>query len=159
MVERQLRMADTSRSATFPANFGRWRYRYDCREAAIASLRYSKDDDYRAQKCRKCRCLLIRRVGFTLIRSNNRWKKREKQLRRAIAKMEPTRKLQEAAESVRLAQLLVLKAELELIRYSEVAHSERMRKIEHSKRASTIERKRDFWQTITIEAILIQYAI
>jgi hypothetical protein len=55
-------------------NFGRWRYRYDCREAAIASLRYTKDDDYRAQKCRECRCLLIRRVGFTLIRSNNRWK-------------------------------------------------------------------------------------
>jgi hypothetical protein len=34
-----------------------------------------------------------------------------------------------------------------------------MRKIEHSKRASSIERKRDFCQTITIEAILIQYAI
>jgi hypothetical protein len=85
--------------------------------------------------------------------------KREKQLRRAIAKMESAQKLQEAAESVRSAQLLVLKAELELIRYSEVAHSERMRKIEYSKRASSIERKRDYWQTITVEAILIQYAI
>jgi hypothetical protein len=41
--------------------------------------------------------------------------KREKQFRRAIAKMEPTQKLQETAELVRLAQLLVLKAELELI--------------------------------------------
>lgn len=85
--------------------------------------------------------------------------KREKQLRRAIAKMGPPQKLQEAAESVRLAQLLVLKAELELIRYSEVAHSERMRKIEYTKRTSSIERKRDYWQSITVEAILIQYAI
>ena len=85
--------------------------------------------------------------------------KREKQLRRAIAKMEPAQKLQEVAEAVRLAQLLVLKAELELIRYSEVAYSQRMRKIEHSKRASSIERKRDYWQSISIEAILIQYAI
>jgi hypothetical protein len=84
--------------------------------------------------------------------------KREKQLRRAIGRMEPTQKLQEAAESVRLAQLLVLKAEQELIRYSEVAHSERVRKIEHSKRASGIKRKRDYWETITVEAILVQYS-
>jgi hypothetical protein len=84
--------------------------------------------------------------------------KRENQLRRAIGRMEPTQKLQEAAESVRLAQLLVLKAEQELIRYSEVAHSERMRKIEYSKRASSIERKRDYWETITVEAILVQYS-
>jgi hypothetical protein len=85
--------------------------------------------------------------------------KRVKQLRRAIVKMEPAQKLQEATEAVRLAQLLVLKAELELIRYSEVAHFERMRKIEHPKRASSIERKRDYWQTITVEAILMEYAI
>ena len=84
--------------------------------------------------------------------------KRVKQLQRAIAKMEPARKLQEAAEAVRAAQLLVLKAELELIRYSEVAHSERMRRIEHAKRMKSIERKREYWQTITVEAILVQYA-
>src|SRR5258708_6078904 len=85
--------------------------------------------------------------------------KRENQLRRVIARMEPAQKLQDAAELVRLAKLLVLKAELELIRYSEVAHAQRLRKIEYSKRASSIERKRDYWQTITVEAILIQYAI
>jgi hypothetical protein len=76
-----------------------------------------------------------------------------------MVKLEPARKLQEAAESVRSAQLLVLKAELELVRYSEVAFSERMRKIQYSKRVRSIERKRDYWQTITVEAILIQYSI
>jgi hypothetical protein len=85
--------------------------------------------------------------------------KRVKQLQRSIAKMEPAGKLQEAAEAVRAAQLLVLKAELELIRYSEVAYSERMRRIEHAKRVKSIERKREYWQTITVEAILIQHAI
>src|SRR5580698_2232952 len=85
--------------------------------------------------------------------------KRAKRLLRAIAKMAPAQRLQEAAESVRSAQLLVLKADLELIRYSDVAHSERMRKREYSKRASSIERKRDYWQSITVESILVQYVI
>lgn len=85
--------------------------------------------------------------------------KRERQLRRAIVKMEPVRKLQEAAELVRSAQLLVLKAEFELIRYSEVGASVGMRKMDHSKRVASIERKRNYWETITVEAILLQYAI
>jgi hypothetical protein len=85
--------------------------------------------------------------------------RRESQLRRAIAKMEPVQKLQLVAEKVRAAQLLVCKAELELVRYSQEAHSERLRAIEHSKRVAKIERKRDLWQSITVEAILIEYAI
>jgi hypothetical protein len=45
--------------------------------------------------------------------------KREQRLRRAIAIMASVVKLQKAAEDVRAAQLLVLKAEFELIRYSD----------------------------------------
>lgn len=63
-----------------------------------------------------------------------------------------------AAEKVRSAQLLVCKAELELIRYSEGAHSERLRSIDLSKRMASIEHKRNHWQMITVEAILVQYA-
>jgi hypothetical protein len=84
--------------------------------------------------------------------------RRESQLRRAIAKMQPTQKLHAAAEKVRSAQLLVCKAELELIRYSEGAHSERLRSIDLSKRMASIEHKRNHWQMITVEAILVQYA-
>jgi hypothetical protein len=85
--------------------------------------------------------------------------KSESQLRRAIAKMQPTQRLHAAAEKVRSAQLLVYKAELELIRYSEVAYSERLRSVDLSKRMASIERKRNHWQTITVEAILVQYSI
>jgi hypothetical protein len=74
-------------------------------------------------------------------------------LRRAIAKMQPTQKLHAAAEKVRSAQLLVCKAELELIRYSEgtlrTPEEHRL-----SKRTASIERTRNHWQTITVEAIL-----
>jgi hypothetical protein len=47
--------------------------------------------------------------------------KRERKLRRAIDTMASVEKLQKAAEDVRTAQLLLAKAELELIRYSENA--------------------------------------
>jgi len=85
--------------------------------------------------------------------------KRESHLRRAIAKMQPTQKLHAAAENVRSAQLLVCKAELDLIRYSEAAFSERLTSIDLPKRIASIERKRNYWQTITVEAIPVRYAI
>jgi hypothetical protein len=75
--------------------------------------------------------------------------KREQKLRRAISIMAPAEKLQLAAEGVRSAQLLILKAELELIRYSADADA---------KRIKTIELKRDHWQSISVEAILVQYS-
>jgi hypothetical protein len=75
--------------------------------------------------------------------------KREKRLRRAIAIMEPVEKLQAAAEDVRAVQLLLLKAEFELIRYSEEPNAKRIR---------NIELKRNHWQTISVEAILVQYS-
>jgi hypothetical protein len=75
--------------------------------------------------------------------------KREKRMRRAIAKMESVEKLQAAAEDVRAAQLLLLKAEFELIRYSEEPNAKRIR---------NIELKHDHWQTISVEAILVRYS-
>lgn len=75
--------------------------------------------------------------------------KREQKLRRAIAAMAPVEKLQQAAEAVRAGQLLLLKAELELIRYSDAVNHRRIR---------NIEVKRDYWQTISVEAILVQYS-
>ncbi len=75
--------------------------------------------------------------------------KREQKLRRALGIMAPVEKLKLAAEGVRAAHLLLLKAELELIRYSEDADVRRIRKI---------ELKRDHWQSISVEAILVQYS-
>jgi hypothetical protein len=75
--------------------------------------------------------------------------KREQKLRRAIAAMAPVEKLQQAAEGVRASQLLLLKAEFELIRYSDAVNDRRIR---------NIELKRDYWQTISVEAILVQYS-
>ena len=76
-------------------------------------------------------------------------KKREQKLRRAISIMAPVAKLHVAAEGVRAAQLLLLKAELELIRYAEDADA---------KRIKNIEQRRDHWQTTSEEAILVQYS-
>lgn len=75
--------------------------------------------------------------------------KREQKLRRVIAAMAPISKLHLAAEGVRSAQLLLLKAESELIRYASDSNA---RQIEN------IERKREHWQSVSVEAILIQYA-
>jgi len=128
------------------------------KKAAIPSLRYTKAAIVRRRNAGSADAFSSTAWPSTVFAAAIAGKTRE-----AIAacnrEMGPPQKLQEAAESVRLAQLLVLKAELELIRYSEVAHSERMRKIEYTKRTSSIERKRDYWQSITVEAILIQYAI
>lgn len=76
--------------------------------------------------------------------------KRERKLRRAIATMAPLEKLQMAAEEVRAAQLLLAKAEFEFIRYSDDANARRIK---------NIELRRVHWQTISVEAILVQYSI
>jgi hypothetical protein len=76
--------------------------------------------------------------------------KRERQLRRALTLMAPVEKLHAAAEDVRASQLLVLKAEEELIRYSPETDSKRLK---------NIERKRDYWQSMSVEAILVQYGV
>jgi hypothetical protein len=76
--------------------------------------------------------------------------KRERQLRRAIAQMEPAEKLRKSAEYVRSAQLLKVRAQYELCRYTEDANS---------KRIKGIRRKRAHWQGISVEAILMLYAI
>jgi len=52
--------------------------------------------------------------------------KRERQLQRALAQMAPVHKLHAAAEHVRAAQLLVLKAHAENIRYSPTADPKRL---------------------------------
>ena len=75
--------------------------------------------------------------------------KRERKLRRAIAMMAPLEKLQMAAEEVRAAQLLLAKAESELIRYSDDANARRIK---------NIELRRAHWQTISVEAILVHYS-
>jgi hypothetical protein len=75
--------------------------------------------------------------------------KREQRLRRAIVMMASVEQLQKAAEGVRAAQLLLLKAEFELIRYSDAPSAKRIR---------NIKTKRDHWQKISVEAILMQYA-
>jgi hypothetical protein len=76
--------------------------------------------------------------------------KRERKLRRAIAMMAPVEKLRLAAEEVRAAQLFLLKAEFELIRYSDDVNARRIK---------NIELKRTHWQAISVEAILIQYSV
>jgi hypothetical protein len=78
----------------------------------------------------------------------NNLDKRERQLRRALALMSPVEKLHAAAESVRSAQLLVLKGYHEIVRYNVPTDSRRLK---------SIERKRAYWRTISAEAILIKY--
>ena len=63
--------------------------------------------------------------------------------------MAPVEKLRLAAEELRAAQLLLWKAEFEIIRYSDNVNAKRMR---------NIELKRTHWQTISVEAILVMYS-
>jgi hypothetical protein len=76
--------------------------------------------------------------------------KRELQLRQALALMAPVDKLHAAAEHVRKAQLLILKAHAENIRYAPDLDP---------KRLENIERQRSHWRAISVEAILVQYAV
>jgi hypothetical protein len=76
--------------------------------------------------------------------------KRERQLRRALALMAPVNKLHATAELVRSAQLLVLKAHAENVRYPPDADAKRM---------SNIDRQRSYWRAISVEAILLKYTV
>ena len=76
--------------------------------------------------------------------------KRERQLRTALALMAPVDKLHAAAEHVRKAQLLVMKAHAENIRYASDTDP---------KRLSNIERQRSHWRDMSVEAILVQYSV
>jgi hypothetical protein len=76
--------------------------------------------------------------------------KREAKLRRALASMAAVDKLHAAAELVRTAQLLALKAHAENIRYSPDVDP---------KRLNNIDREHAYWLAISVEAILIKYAV
>jgi hypothetical protein len=75
--------------------------------------------------------------------------KLEHQLRKSLALMAPTAKLQAAAELARSAQLLVLKAHAEGVRYSPDVDP---------KRLANIDNQLQYWRTISVEAILLAYA-
>ena len=64
--------------------------------------------------------------------------------------MAPVDKLHAAAEHVRSAQLLVLKAHAENVRYAPDTDLKRLR---------NIERQRSHWRAISVEAILVEYAV
>jgi hypothetical protein len=64
--------------------------------------------------------------------------------------MAPVEKLHAAAEHVRSAQLLVLKAHAENIRYAPDADPKRLK---------NIERQRSHWNAISVEAILVKYEV
>jgi hypothetical protein len=75
--------------------------------------------------------------------------KREQQLRHALSSGLASAKVSRAAENVRAAQLMILKAEQELIRYDpETA--------ERTRQLAAIERKRNTWQGMSVEAIVEQ---
>jgi hypothetical protein len=56
-----------------------------------------------------------------------------------------------AAENVRAAQLMILKAERELIRYDSETE-------ERTRQLGAIEKKRNTWQGMSVEAIVQQYS-
>ena len=77
--------------------------------------------------------------------------KREQRLRHAIAAGAVPERLRRAAESVRASQIAILKAEHELIRY----HPESE---ERSRHLASIEKRRQQWQSLSVESILQQYS-
>jgi hypothetical protein len=77
--------------------------------------------------------------------------KREEQLRHALSSGGTPGRVQRAAEKVRFAHLAVLKAEAELVRYHPATE-------ERSRHLASIEKKRGFWQDVTVEYIVQQYS-
>ena len=77
--------------------------------------------------------------------------KREQQLRHALSSGLASVKVSRAAENVRAAQLMILKAEQELIRYDSETE-------ERTRQLAAIEKKRNTWQGISVEAIVQQYS-
>lgn len=78
--------------------------------------------------------------------------KREQQLQHALSCGAAPERLHRAAENVRAAQLSVLKAEQELIRYEPESE-------ERSRHLASIEKKRDAWQSRPVESIIQQYSV
>ena len=77
--------------------------------------------------------------------------KREQQLRHALSSGLASVKVSRAAEKVRAAQLMILKAEQELIRYDSDTE-------ERTRQLAAIERKRNAWQGMSVEVIVQQYS-
>jgi hypothetical protein len=77
--------------------------------------------------------------------------KREQQLRHALSSRLSSSKVNRAAENVRAAQLMILKAEQELIRYDSEAE-------EKTRQLAAIEKKRNVWQVMPVEAIVQRYS-
>jgi len=77
--------------------------------------------------------------------------KREEQLRHALSSGLASVKVRRAAENVRAAQLMILKAEQELLRYDSETE-------ERTRQLTAIEKRRNTWQGMSIEAIVQQYS-
>jgi hypothetical protein len=77
--------------------------------------------------------------------------KREQQLRHALSSGVAPAKVSPAAENVRAAQLMILKAEQELIRYDSETE-------ERTRQLAAIEKKRNTWQGMSVEGIIQQYS-
>jgi len=77
--------------------------------------------------------------------------KREQQLRHALSSGLASVKVRRAAENVRAAQLMILKAEQELIRYDPETE-------QRTRQLAAIEKRRDTWQGMAVEAIVQRYS-
>jgi len=77
--------------------------------------------------------------------------KREQQLRHALSSGLASVKVSRAAENVRAAQLMILKAEQDLIRYDPETEA-------RTRQLAAIEKKRNTWQSMSVEAIVQQYS-
>lgn len=77
--------------------------------------------------------------------------KREQRLRHALSSGLASVRVNRAAENVRAAQLTILKAEQELIRYDSETE-------ERARQLAAIEKKRNTWQGMSVEAIVQHYA-
>jgi hypothetical protein len=84
-------------------------------------------------------------------KKNETLHKREQQLRHALSAAAAPERLRRTAENVRIAQLAVLKAEKELVRYDKDSE-------ERSRRLASIELRQHVWQSTTIESIIQQYS-
>ncbi len=73
--------------------------------------------------------------------------KREQQLRHALSSGLASEKVSRAAENVRAAQPMILKAEQELIRYDRETEA-------RTRQLAAIEKKRNTWQGMSVEAIV-----
>jgi hypothetical protein len=76
--------------------------------------------------------------------------KREQQLRHALSSGLASLRVSRASEQVRAAQLMILKAEQELIRYDPETE-------ERTRQLAAIEKKRNTWRGMSVEAVVQHY--